>query len=307
MKLSQKIADDIGIDANYIEIIATRNNRYARYLINKKNGGKREILQPSKELKVIQRWLVKNIFNHFPVSEYSVAYSKGDSVKRNALMHKDANFLLHTDITNFFPSITRSMFVEFFNKNSAIIQELELSEADINLILDICLYSGQYLVVGSVASPRIANIIMYDFDIEVYKLLKQTGNYYTRYADDLIISSQHFIDEKIIESIAAVMNKYGFVMNRKKTFFMNKKHCRQITGVVIDNNNNSLSVGNKRYKEFERMLYKYLVKGEGNAEYLKGYLAYIKEINNTQYRQIRNIYVKYDTRGTIFTKESQQN
>ena len=71
MTLSEKIANGIGIDEAYVEIIATRNNLYAKYYIPKKNGRKRLIMQPSKELKVIQRWLVKNILCDFPISEYS--------------------------------------------------------------------------------------------------------------------------------------------------------------------------------------------------------------------------------------------
>lgn len=301
MKLSEKIADSIGIDAKYIEIIALRNNLYARYYIEKKNGGRREILQPSKELKVIQHWLVRNILNYFPVSKYSYAYSKGNSVRNNAMYHKKSKYILHTDIVNFFPSITRKMMLDYFKNNKRIVDELGINDEDIKLILDICLYKGNYLVIGGVASPRIANMIMYDFDIKLKEKLDCMGDFlYTRYADDIIISSYYYIDENMIEIVKSIMVEYGFEMNRKKTFFMNKKGKRQITGVVIDNNLNKLTIGNKRYKDFERMIYRYLVKNEGNIGYIKGYLAYIREINIEQYRQIERIYKKYDKKKEIF-------
>ena len=255
MRLNERIANSVGIDARYVDIIASRNNLYAKYYVDKKNGGKREVLQPSKELKVVQRWLLRNILNHFQISKYSFAYSKGDSVKRNALHHQESKYMLHTDITNFFPSITRTMLFDYFGKNKQILNELGIDDEDIKLILDICLYKGKYLVVGSVASPRIANMIMYEFDVKLKDKLDSIGNFrYSRYADDIVISSNNFIDDKIINVIEDFMTEYGFTMNRKKTYFMNKKCKRQVTGVVIDNNINKLTVGNRRYKEREYLI-----------------------------------------------------
>lgn len=303
MKLSERIADGIGIDASYINIIASRNNLYAKYFIEKKNGGKRQILQPSKELKVLQRWLLRNVLKDFPISEYSCAYSKGDSIRKNAMCHKNSKYMLHTDITNFFPSITRKMLVDYFDKNRHIVNKLCISKEDIKLILDVCLYKGEYLVVGSVASPKIANMIMYEFDEKLKEKLDDLGKFnYTRYADDIVISANSFIDNQIINVIESLMLEYGFTMNRKKTYFMNKKCKRQITGVVIDNNLNKLTIGNKKYKEIERILYNYLVKDEGNIDYITGYLAYIREVNIEQYKQIERIYTRYDRQGKIFNK-----
>lgn len=301
MKLSGQIAKSIRIDADYVEDIAKRNYLYAKYYIDKKGGGKREILQPSKELKVVQHWLLRHILSKFPVSEYSYAYSKGDSVKKNALVHQESRYMLHADIKNFFPSITRKMLTDYFAANQKIVNDLKLQKEDIDFILDICLYRGEYLVIGSVASPRISNMIMYKFDMELKEELdKITQLIYTRYADDIVISSKNYIDGEVVNIVAHLMEKNGFTINHKKTHFMNKKHRRQVTGVVIDNNLNKLSIGNAKYKMIKRCLYQYLVKGEGNPEYIKGYLAYIKELNVEQYNQIEQIYKKYDKSGQIF-------
>ena len=83
-------------------------------------------MQPSKELKVLQYWLGKNIFKFFPISKYSTAYQKGCSVKKNADYHKECNYVLHTDIVHFFESITRETMTCFFQKNRIIVDELQL-------------------------------------------------------------------------------------------------------------------------------------------------------------------------------------
>ena len=176
-----------------------------------------------------------------------------------------------------------------------------MTDADLDLIMDICLYRGKKLVVGSVASPTIANIVMYQFDIELYKELSTVGNFiYTRYADDIVISSKRYIDKSVLDIINRKMQQYGFSMNMKKTYFMNKSSQRRITGVVIDNNRNELKIGNKNYKEFEREIYTYLVKGVGNVEHIRGYLSYVKGINQQQYEQLKQIYKKYDRKQIIF-------
>lgn len=301
MRLSERIAKGIGIDESYVTIITSRNNLYAKYYIPKKNGRYRLILQPSKELKVLQRWLLRNIFAYFPVSEYSSAYSKGNSVRKNAAVHKEGRYLLHTDITNFFPTISRTMLKQYFQSNESLTRKLGMADEDIELILDICLYRGENLVVGSVASPQIANMLMYAFDLELKQMLDGFGSFrYTRYADDIVISSMSFIDEQVLKQTEQLMIKYGFKMNHEKTYYMGKNGKRQVTGIVLDNNRNALTIGNKKYKKFQRMLYDYLVKGHGDLGYIKGYLAYIQEVSRQQYDQLAEIYKRYDIENVLF-------
>ena len=301
MRLSERIAKGIGIDESYVIIIASRTNLYAKYYIPKKNGRYRLILQPSKELKVLQHWLLRNIFAYFPVSEYSSAYSKGNSVRKNAAVHKEGRYLLHTDITNFFPTISRTMLKQYFRSNESLTRKLGMADEDIELILDICLYRGENLVVGSVASPQIANMLMYAFDLELKQMLDGFGSFrYTRYADDIVISSMSFIDEQVLKQTEQLMIKYGFKMNHEKTYYMGKNGKRQVTGIVLDNNRNALTIGNKKYKKFQRMLYDYLVKGHGDLGYIKGYLAYIQEVSRQQYDQLAEIYKRYDMENVLF-------
>ena len=54
MDLLERMSTELGIDKKYIVNCSKRNNLYAQYYIKKKNGKKRKILQPSKELKVLQ-------------------------------------------------------------------------------------------------------------------------------------------------------------------------------------------------------------------------------------------------------------
>lgn len=300
MNLLEQMNCDLGIDKQYIQYCAKRNNLYARYYIKKKNGGRREILQPSKELKALQYWLIRNIFIHFPISNYSAAYQKGCSIKKNATYHQNAKYILHTDIVHFFESITRKSMIAFFQRNKDIVNDLQLSNDEIKLMLNLVLYKGQYLVVGSVASPMISNCIMYEFDIKLGELAEKRNMKYTRYADDIVISSDNYIDSSILNDIDLLLSEYEFKRNIGKTYFMCKRNKREVTGLVIDNNDNSLSIGHKKYTQLKRDIYNYLVKKQGNCSQIRGRLAHLKNVNIDKYFAIKKTYSRYDKSNELF-------
>lgn len=302
MALIEEISKDLNIDKEYLKNIAKRNNLYKKYYIPK-NKKRRLIMQPTRELKVVQYWLCKNVFSNFEKSKYSRAYEKGCSIQKNAKEHSESNYILHMDIEKFFPSIDRKMVLGLFNDNPNVVNNLKLSNSDIVYILDIVLYKGSNLVIGSVASPLISNLVMYNFDNEVNNLLTQNGEYvYTRYADDIVVSSKNYIPKEIVANIENIMMKFGFVSNKEKTYFMNKSTKRQVTGVVIDNNSGKITIGTERYRKIKSQIYKYLVKNEGDVDKVRGYLAFVESINKKQYKQLKNIYLRYDKENKLFVK-----
>ncbi|MDS0527612.1 retron St85 family RNA-directed DNA polymerase [Clostridium sp. SHJSY1] len=289
------MSKDLNLDEEFILKISEKNTAYKKYRIPKKKGGYRTIYHPSKELKLLQYWLVKRIFSKFPISKCSTAYSKGNSIKKNALIHKNSNYMLHLDITNFFESISHYHLDRILRKIDKI------DSTDMDLIKRIVFYKGEYLVIGSVASPIISNCIMYDIDEEIInKCIRGRNLIYTRYADDIIISSKEYIGENIIKDIKAILDENKFVLNEQKTYFMNKKSKRAVTGIVIDNNNNSLSIGSKKYREVKRVIYSFLVKNQGNRDNILGSLAFIKDIDIKKYNNLKEIYSKYDKNNTLF-------
>lgn len=142
---------------------------------------------------------------------------------------------------------------------------------------------------------------MKDFDEElVDKILIPNRFRYTRYADDIIISSMKYIDEEIIEKVDNLMESKGFKRNIEKTYYMNKKCKRKITGIVLDNNENRLSLGHRNYRKLKKDIYNLLVKNKGEITRIKGYLAFVKDIDSEKYETIVNVYKRYDKRNILF-------
>lgn len=288
MKLIDVMAEELNIDHAFIQNIAERSNKYYKiYAIPKKNGkDSRDIFHPSPILKTFQYWLVNRLFIHFNISDYASAYNKGCSIAKNALYHLNKRHLLHLDITNFFPSITESHIEKIINKNSKIIGEklgFTLNDDDRNLINQLVLFNGA-LTIGSVSSPIISNIVMFDNDLEISKIAQKYYCDYTRYADDMVFSSIHFIPSVIISEIEIILNKDSFNLNKDKVYFMGPKDRKEVTGVNV--NNDRLTVGRKKRDEIKKMVYMKCKYGLGDNNKILGNLCFLKDIDPWYYNKI---------------------
>lgn len=292
MTLLEQISTDLSIDSNFINTIAINSNRYySKYNIKKHNGTDRKIYNPSPELKTLQYWLVYNVFNKCLISEFASAYSPGCSISKNAEKHKTSDHILHVDIKKFFESINKKHLHDLLIRNNS---KLFLNDKDFELIYNICLYNN-HLVTGSVCSPRISNCILYEFDMNLANQLSQLGNFiYTRYADDIIISSKNYINKDILNIVQNNLANYNFKVNFSKTYFMSKKGKLMVTGLLI--NNERLSIGYKRHKNIKKMLYKKLTNNEGDSDIILGNLAFLKDIEPDYFNKI---IIKYSTYGDV--------
>lgn len=282
-----KISQDLGLSSSFIRNASYRNNRYKTYKIG---INKRKIHHPSKELKVIQRWLTNNFFYQYPVSQYSHAYEVNSSNIKNATVHRRSNFFFQTDIVNFFESIKTDMV-----RNLILNINNDLHSEEIEFILRVVLYKGG-LTVGSPSSPAIANRIMHDFDNRLARRLSELDNdvlLFTRYSDDITISSNEYIDESIKEIVADELKLIQMTINEKKTRFSSRSSRIMITGVNIDNNTRNLTIGSKKYMSLKKEIYDFLIKDKGQKDVLIGKLSYLRSVNEEQYNQLISIFSKY--------------
>lgn len=67
---------------------------YKTYPIPKKCGGVRTIAQPSRTLKAVQAWILRNILDHLQVSDVCKGFERGANILWNAHPHRHANAIL---------------------------------------------------------------------------------------------------------------------------------------------------------------------------------------------------------------------
>src|SRR5687768_18266936 len=105
MSLIGHIAHELLLTPSFVGAVArSASHRYKTYEIDKRGGGTRSIHHPSRELKALQRWLLKNVIADWPVHESATAYRPSSSIKANVSKHLKNKFLLKVDFENFFPS-----------------------------------------------------------------------------------------------------------------------------------------------------------------------------------------------------------
>src|SRR6266568_8997046 len=88
-----------------LKLAATASYRYKEYTIPKRTVGRRTIHHPARELKLVQRWLLRNVLNKLPVHAAATAYREGSNIRLNAETHVTNSYILRVDFQDFFPSL----------------------------------------------------------------------------------------------------------------------------------------------------------------------------------------------------------
>jgi len=242
-------------------LLLDKDNYYITKEIRKKNGDIRILncIKPESDLFLLQKQLVKYIFNDVPLPNTTYGFVSGGSYKKFLEIHKrskESKFYLKLDIKNFFGSITKeNLFQELeFLVN---VNDNKLNDSIMEKILGIITLNNS-LPQGAVTSPAVSNIFFRRIDQRIYKYCKKREVIYSRYADDLLFSTSNtkvFNDKNIIyfiKMIVKILKDFGLELNRKKI----KKGVNQISlnGFVIDD---TIRISRKRKYDLTKILFLY--------------------------------------------------
>lgn len=222
-----------------IKIAAIGPKRYKVFQIPKRSGGKRTICHPSRELKALQYVFLNKILRDLPINKVATAYKVGSSIKENAWPHAKSRVILKIDFENFFPSIKVQDWVSYAHEKFPKWSDVDIKFSSYVMFWGAGGYVPICLSIGAPTSPFLSNILMYEFDKILDKFSIRNNLVYTRYADDITISSNGFLDrELVISEIEKALSsiKYPKInINRKKTCLVSKSTSRIVTGLIISN------------------------------------------------------------------------
>lgn len=244
------LSTDTGLPgSDLLRIIKSAPRRYKVYFIPKRRSGElREIAQPARELKILQRALVIRVISQLPVHEAARAYRSGLSIRDNALPHAGGGPILKMDFRNFFPSIRNIDWEKYCEINNVLsVEDRGLS----SLILFRRVKGEKFLKlsIGAPSSPALSNVLMYEFDKLVSAAAGRRRISYTRYADDLTFSGQRAgMLRDMVSEVSAAARKIDFPrlqVNEDKTTFITSSRRRTVTGVTLANDG-KLSLGRDR-------------------------------------------------------------
>lgn len=251
----KEIARFLGIDENTVnEIISDTKKHYSKFFIwkDEEHTKKRWIEAPDGVLKGIQEHILHSVLYKMAPTKFAHGFIHGRSIVSCAKEHTGKKFVLKLDLKNFFPSISRDMVY------GAMFSELTPENVKIIIpAIELCLMDGR-LPQGAPTSPAISNIVCKPLDMVLYGIAERFGLTYTRYADDLIFSSNDDTIYKVIPIIKSTIVKFGLVVNKKKVKVL-KKHQRQtVTGLVV-NADGKTSIRRKKRMNLRAFMHQILV------------------------------------------------
>lgn len=281
--------------SDLLRLAQNASKNYKIYTIPKRNGERRPIAHPSRELKAVQRWIVKVVIQRLPIHDAATAYRKGGGIRINAERHRTSNYTNRYDFSNFFPSFKRSQ-VQAFIQSEAKKVGMILGEDDIDFIgAIVCRYDR--LTIGAPSSPAITNAMMFPFDQNMFDYCLNRGLVYTRYADDIFISAKEpgqmvNLEARIAEAKRSITH-LSIRLNRQKTAHLSRKYHRSITGVVITPDHR-LSIGRSRKREIKALIHKWINGRLDPLEvsYMRGLVAFARDIEPSFETAIKEKYGK---------------
>lgn len=235
-----------------------KDNYYEhRYEIDKKNG-KRNVVAIDKSLCFykIQKNLANNFLNNILLADNVYGFIKGYSYLDYLIKHKsfskDKNYL-RLDIKNFFGSITDYLVKDVLEYYIEINNNLteENKEEILDLMLQIIFYQSE-VIQGAVTSPVISNIIFRQLDLRIQKYCNKLDVLYTRYADDMLFSSNNkkVHSKSFLERIQEIINSKGFKLNYSKT--IRTKGEISLNGYVVGRD---IRISRKKLEDISRILF----------------------------------------------------
>jgi RNA-directed DNA polymerase len=231
-----RISKAFGIESEIL-YIASHNPSYTKMQIPKSNGDLRVVFAPNQNLKKAQRKIADKLNKVYSplLPDGVMGFVKvkdWESHKRdivsNAKLHLKSKYLVNLDIKDFFPSINTNMVKSTLNRLIKIDPEC------LEIVCNLLMHNGS-LPPGSPASPVISNLVLLQLDKNIGTYCKSNKLIYSRYADDISISSKGKVDACQIDNICAMIMESGFQINTEKTKKYGKKDIKEVTGIAVQN------------------------------------------------------------------------
>lgn len=221
----------------------------------------RRITIPHPTLKRVQSWIASKVLAEGQVHDASVAFSTGNTLLKATKPHCGAQWLIKIDVKSFFESVTER---QAYNA----IRRLGYQPLVAFEIARICTRVGSteyrsklpkwvskknkwstdndyyypllgHLPQGAPSSPMLANLSVVPLDKLVQNIADKYGLTYTRYADDLALSStdKNFTRRQtkaVIGETYRALRKFGFDPNLAKTVVSPPASRKILLGLLVD-------------------------------------------------------------------------
>lgn len=260
-----------GFVERYQDLIAVedKSTLYRSFKIPKRSGGLRQIDAPNDELKHALYDLKMIFEKRFYMSYHTAAFayvhgrSTIDSVKRH--QQNKSRWFLKTDMRHFFPSASPEFLMKMLCMTFPFCAFIEDNWGNRELLekaLSLCFLNGG-LPQGTPTSPMLTNALMIPIDHAISKMCHEYQPHlcYTRYADDILISSEYsFKWTDVQNKLIAILKSFEapFSLHPDKTRFGSSSGRNWNLGVML-NAENKITIGHEKKKVFKAMVFQFMI------------------------------------------------
>ncbi|GLO51369.1 reverse transcriptase [Pseudomonas putida] len=232
--------------AERLVALAKRSSRLYRYVPQKKKDGltPRHTYDAHEPLKSIQRKIVDRILSKVSYPEYlqgGIRDARSPrSIYANAQVHTGSKVVILQDIADFFPSITVVHVYQVFSQLFGFAHDVA------QLLANLVTREGQ-VPQGASTSSYLANLVFWDIEPALKERFEAKGLRYSRFADDITVSSKSEIARdtvaQIIGSVTWMLAQKGCRPKRSKLHVRkrgqalivgSKVDAVTVTGLVVD-------------------------------------------------------------------------
>ena len=218
---------------------------YREFAIAKRGGGRRQILAPQKNLKDLQRRILRRLLARLKCHPAVHGFERGKSIVSNARCHVGKAVVVRFDLQDFFPSTTAARVHKYFRK-------IGWNRDASKLLVRLCTHEGG-LPQGAPTSPRLSNLVNYRLDARLAALAARpylrnprTGGLepaavnaiYARFADDLTLSfavDDPRLIRNLIIQVKYLVGSAGYQLHLRKKLQIHRRHdCQLVTGLVVN-------------------------------------------------------------------------
>ena len=293
----------------YKDLIAVedKSTLYRSFKIPKRSGGLRQIDAPNDELKKalyeLKFIFEKKFYMSYHTSAFAYVHGRStiDSVKRH--QQNNSRWFLKTDMRHFFPSTTPEFlmkmlcmtfpFCEFIRYDFGCKELLEKA-------LSLCFLNGG-LPQGTPTSPMLTNALMIPVDHAINKMCHEYAPHlcYTRYADDILISSQYNFKWSDVQGrLISILETFGapFTLHPEKTRYGSSAGRNWNLGVML-NAENKITIGHEKKKVFKAMVFQFMTDdakgnhwGLDDVQHFLGLISYYRMVEKDCINEILQAY-----------------
>ena len=249
---------------------ARERSKYTQFEIPKHDGTYRTINSPPKNLKILQLKLNHTLQIIYNEKQCSHGFVKDRNIVTNSLPHLNKRHILNIDLENFFPSIHIGRVAKALQS-----PPFNLPPLPAETISQIACMDNGELPQGSPLSPTISNIVAHSLDVALLSFAKKNQLTYTRYADDITLSSSkpqfdsdlcyHEKRWKLGIPLHTIIHENGFKPNHDKIKLQGPSRKQEVTGITV---NEFLNVDRKHIRDLQATLRVIEKFGEERAKHI---------------------------------------